>query len=122
MAKILVVEDSDDMRLMMRDLLNTLGHEVVEALDGLDGVTAALRTRPALVILDLMMPTAPGASFLDFKRTTPGLEHLVVIVISAHSEIEDIARGYGADAWMAKPVRIQDLSKLIESLLARRAP
>jgi two-component system cell cycle response regulator DivK len=118
MSKILVVEDSSDMRLIMNDILGSLGHEVVEAVDGLDGVRAALRTHPDLIILDLMMPMVHGGSFLHYKHNTPGLEHIPVLVVSAHSDYEELARSHGADGWLQKPVRISDLNEQITRLLA----
>ncbi|MBX3086412.1 MAG: response regulator transcription factor [Anaerolineae bacterium] len=118
MAKILVVEDSSDMRQMMRDLLGTLGHEVVEAADGLEGVIVALRTHPDLIILDLMMPLIPGGSFLDFKHDTPGIQNIPVLIVSAHSEAHEVARKHGAEGWMTKPVRILELSNRITAMLS----
>jgi DNA-binding response OmpR family regulator len=119
MATVLVVEDSADMRQLMHDLLENLGHTVIEAQDGLEGVKVALTSRPDLIILDLMMPTAAGDSALQFMRGTPGLEKIPVLVVSAHSDVAHIAKQYGADDWMSKPVRIDELSKRIATLLAR---
>lgn len=117
MAKILVVEDSIDTRQLMRDLLENLEHDVLEASNGLDGVKVALTERPALIILDLMMPGAAGDSALQFMRGTPGLEKIPVLVVSAHSEVARIAKQYGANDWLAKPVRIDELKKRVAGLL-----
>ena len=106
------------MRQMMRDLLGTLGHEVVEAADGLEGVLVALRTHPDLIILDLMMPLIPGGSFLDFKHDTPGIQNIPVLIVSAHSEAHEVARKHGAEGWMTKPIRILELSNRITAMLS----
>jgi DNA-binding response OmpR family regulator len=119
MANILVAEDSADARQLMRDLLEGLGHNVDEAKDGLEGVRMALTKRPDLLILDLMMPTASGDSTLKFMRGTPELKDIPILVVSAHPDIARIAKQYGADDWVAKPVSIRELSAKIETMLKR---
>lgn len=121
MANILVVEDSADARLLMRDLLERLEHQVSEADNGLAGVRMALNSRPDLILLDLMMPAASGGSTLRFIRGTPGLADIPVLVISAHPDVAQIARNNGADAWVSKPVSIAELSAKIDSMLKKRA-
>jgi DNA-binding response OmpR family regulator len=120
MATILVVEDSADMRQMMTDLLENMGHDVLEAIDGLDGVKKALTKRPDLIIMDLMMPNAAGDTTLQFMRGTPELQGIPVLVVSAHADVANIARQVGADSWMAKPVSIEELSNRISGMLAPR--
>jgi CheY-like chemotaxis protein len=117
MAKILVVEDSADMRQLMHDLLGALGHVVIEAADGLEGVKVALTARPDLIIMDLMMPAAAGDTALQFMRGTPELADIPVLVVSAHADVARISRQMGADSWMAKPVSMDDLGKRINEML-----
>lgn len=117
MATVLVVEDSADTRQMMHDLLESMGHAVVEASDGLDGVKSALSKRPDLIIMDLMMPNAAGDTALQFMRGTPELQGIPVLVVSAHADVATIARQVGADSWMAKPVSIDELSNRISAML-----
>ena len=117
MAIILVAEDHADARLLMRDILEGMGHDVVEAGDGLEGVKLALTESPDLIILDLMMPTASGDSALRFMRGTPGLETIPILVVSAHPDIARIATENGATGWVAKPVRIDELTHKIDALL-----
>ena len=117
MAIILVAEDHADARLLMRDILEGMGHDVVEAGDGLEGVKLALTSSPDLIILDLMMPTASGDSALRFMRGTPGLESIPILVVSAHPDIARIANENGATGWVAKPVRIDELTHKIDALL-----
>lgn len=117
MATVLVVEDSADTRQMMHDLLESMGHAVVEASDGLDGVKSALSKRPDLIIMDLMMPNAAGDTALQFMRGTPELQGIPVLVVSAHADVANIARQVGADSWMAKPVSIEELSNRISAML-----
>jgi len=118
MATILVAEDHADARLLMKDLLEGMGHNVKEAGDGLEAVKVALSGPLDLIILDLMMPAAAGDSALRFMRGTPGLETIPILVVSAHPDIATIARQNGATAWCAKPVRIDELTRKINELVA----
>jgi DNA-binding response OmpR family regulator len=120
MSTVLVAEDSTDARQLMRDVLEGMGHDVLEAPDGLEGVRLALTDRPDLIILDLMMPTASGDSALKFMRGTPELANIPVLVVSAHPDIARIARQNGANDWIAKPVTIGELTAKITSILSAR--
>lgn len=119
MAKILVVEDIPDTRQMMVDLLDNLGHAVLEARDGVEGVRLALTDRPDLILLDLMMPTASGDSALSFIRGTPDLSDIPIIVVSAHPDVEQIATQLGANSWLAKPIRYDELRRRINEVLSQ---
>ncbi len=119
MAHILVVEDAEDIRLLMVDLLESMGHRVTEVADGLAGVKAAMSEKPDLIMLDLMMPGASGNSALKFLRGTPEIAHIPVLVVSAHSDVRQIAKSLGADAWLSKPVEIKQLRAEIEKLLGK---
>lgn len=121
MSTVLVAEDSTDARQLMRDVLEGMGHDVLEAPDGLEGVRLALTDRPDLIILDLMMPTASGDSALRFMRGTPELANIPVLVVSAHPDIARIAKQNGADDWIAKPVTIGELTAKITSILSTRS-
>lgn len=119
MAHVLIVEDAEDIRLLLTDLLDVMGHTVTEVTDGLSAVRVALSKHPDMVILDLMMPTASGDSALQFIRGTPELVNLPVLVLSAHVDVQAIATRYGADAWLSKPVEIKLLREKINELLAK---
>ncbi len=122
MAHILVVEDAADVRQLLVDLADLMGHSVTEVFDGLAAVRAALTHKPDLIIMDLMMPSAPGDSALQFIRGTPQIAQTPILVLSAHVDVGYIARQYGADAWLAKPVEIEVLRKTITRLLEPRKP
>ncbi len=117
MARVLVIEDAEDVRQLLVDVLASMDHTAIEAADGLIGVQAALSDPPDLIILDLMMPAASGGSALQFIRGMPQIAHLPVLVLSAHSDIRRIAVDNGADAWLSKPVEIKKLREQIEKLL-----
>jgi CheY-like chemotaxis protein len=119
MAKILVVEDIPDMRQMMVDLVENMGHVVLQARDGVEGVRMAITDRPNLILLDLMMPTASGDSALSFMRGTPALSDIPIIVVSAHPDVAQIAAQLGANAWLTKPVVYNDLRRCINQVLSQ---
>lgn len=122
MATILVTEDSADARQLLRDLLEGMGHRVIEAEDGLQGVRVALTDRPDLIIMDLMMPNAAGDTTLTFMRGTPELSNIPILVVSAHADIAAIAKRHGADSWLSKPISVEELRKRITAMLAKAAP
>jgi CheY-like chemotaxis protein len=118
MAKILVAEDHADARQLMRDVIEGMGHSVIEAADGLESVKLAITHMPDLIIMDLMMPAASGDSAVKFMRGTPGFETVPILVVSAHPDIARIATQNGATGWVAKPVSITELCTKLETLLA----
>ncbi len=122
MARVLVVEDAEDIRLLMGDLLEVMGHTVTQAIDGLEAVRSALSDMPDLIILDLMMPTASGDSALRFIRGTPKLAKIPILIVSAHPDVRHIATSLGADAWLAKPVEVGSLRTTINELLKKAQP
>lgn len=116
MPSILIIEDTDDLRGMIRDFVTRLSYEVYEASDGLQGIKMAQSLRPSLILLDLMMPTASGDLTLGFIRSTPQLKNTPVIVISAHPNATNIASDLGANACLLKPFSIRELKDLISQL------
>ena len=117
MAQILIVEDHADMRDIYKTLLVRMGHDVLVARDGSEGLNQ-LRSHPDLVILDLSMPVASGDLVLGFIRSTPELKRIKVIVISALPQAEKLAEQLQADACLNKPVDLADVKKEVERLLA----
>jgi diguanylate cyclase (GGDEF)-like protein len=84
MAKILVVDDNPTNRKLLVTLLQYAGHELVQAVDGRDGLAAARAERPRLVISDILMPTMDGYEFVRQLRTDPELQGTTVIFYTAH--------------------------------------
>jgi CheY-like chemotaxis protein len=103
MATVLIIEDMDDLRIMMRRICEVLGHQVVEARNGDEGITVAQANRPALVIVDLAMPFVSGASVMEFLRSSDALKQTPVIFVSALPNADEVARQYNADVFLRKP-------------------
>jgi DNA-binding response OmpR family regulator len=83
---VLLVEDNVSVRELLRVLLETEGYEIVEAIDGSDGLAQAEQSPPDLMILDLMMPGLDGESVLTKLRTHPKLSRVPVLVVSGKYE------------------------------------
>jgi len=118
---VLVVEDEDAIRRGIADALRTLGYQVVEASDGLAGLTEARRPGLDLVLLDLLMPKMDGFEVLTELRTTH--PSLPVIILTARGSEDDRVRGLriGADDYVVKPFSARELLARVEAVL-RRSP
>src|SRR5450759_3519930 len=85
MAKILVVEDSPDIRALIRLLLETAGHDVITANDGREGVETARRERPDLVLMDLSLPILSGWEATRQIKSEPATAGITVLAVTAHA-------------------------------------
>ncbi|NJL95428.1 MAG: response regulator [Anaerolineae bacterium] len=117
MARILIVEDDDELRLLWEMFLKRAGHEVYQAVDGLEALYQARYYEPDLIVLDLMMPTASGDLVLGFVRSTAELRNTPVLVVSAHHNTASLAEQYEADAYLKKPFSVDDFDRAIKSVL-----
>ena len=81
--KVLVVDDELDMRVFMTTLLETNGYKPIAAENGKEGLEVARKTRPALIIMDMMMPKESGVQMFREVKKDPDLKHIPVIVVSA---------------------------------------
>jgi two-component system cell cycle response regulator DivK len=116
---ILVVEDAEDARYLMRVELESLGYLVIEAEDGKKAVEMALQDRPDIILMDLSLPVMDGFAATEKIRATGGLEGVPIIAVTAHKETDFRAgaKAAGFDAYVTKPIDINWLSELIQGLL-----
>jgi DNA-binding response OmpR family regulator len=117
---VLCADDDEDILSLVSLRLRRAGFEVVTAADGDEAVTIARARRPALAVLDVMMPKRTGYEVLAALRADEALCEMKVILLSARVQEGDVARGMdsGADAYLAKPFKAQELVAAVEKLLA----
>lgn len=112
-ATILVVEDDQSLRELIRLHLSNAGYEVRVAEDGIAAGYMVLRDPPDLIISDVHMPHMDGFTFVAALRADPALPRFPVIFLTSHSEGDDIGKELGAVAYLSKPVRSDKLLELV---------
>ncbi|MBM3908434.1 MAG: type II/IV secretion system protein [Gemmatimonadetes bacterium] len=120
--KVLLVEDEDALRRVMKDLLEREGFTVFEAADGVKALDEIDRAAPDIVVLDLNLPRLDGYGVLSHLRARPATAELPVIVLTAKGDEDSEVRvfEFGASDYLTKPFRPRALSARLHSLLARR--
>ena len=116
---ILLVEDFDDTRLMMKMWLTKHGYRVLEAETGEEGVEMAQKERPDLIIMDVMMPGMNGLDATQLIRQDRALRRTPIVAVSAYGadEYRSIALEAGCNEYVSTPFEPGRLANLIESLL-----
>lgn len=116
---ILIVEDVDDTRYVMRLALERLGYSVIEAEDGAKAVEIALRERPDIILMDLSLPVMDGIAATSSIRGNEEMREVPIIALTAHQEkdLRTEAKASGFNAYVTKPIDINFLDELIKGLL-----
>lgn len=116
---VLIVEDVEDSRYLMRLELEQLGYSVIEAEDGKKAVELALEEHPDIILMDLTLPIMDGLAAATRIRSHDEMRDVPIIAITAHQETDFRAgaKASGFDAYVTKPIDIAWLSELIKGLL-----
>ena len=119
MSYLLFADDNEDMRLMLRDLFRSSGHEVCLAEDGLAALASIREREPDLVILDHSMPGMSGFEVCRNVKRNPFTSRIPVLMLTAQSEVESKIEGFaaGADDYLAKPFDPRELRARVSALL-----
>lgn len=114
---ILIVEDEQAIRQIMRDILELEGYRVFEAVDGAEGIKRLreISPDPCVVLLDLMMPGTNGWQFLDVQRNDPTISQIPVVICSAYAESAKAVRPSG---FVEKPVQLESLLTAVKTFCA----
>ena len=117
--KILVVEDTEDNRQILRDLLGMAGYTLVEAVDGAEGVARAAEHRPDLILIDIQMPVMDGYEATRRIKADPALAAIPVIAVTSYalSGDEQKARDAGCDGYIAKPYSPRQMLAKVREIL-----
>ena len=118
---VLLVEDTEDNRFMMRRLLEMAGYDVIEAMNGEEAVKLAESECPQLILMDLSLPVIDGLAATRLIRKLPHCGSTPIIAVSAHdtSDFQSEAIEAGCNSYVTKPIDFNDLEELIEQLLHR---
>ncbi|MFU8892502.1 MAG: response regulator transcription factor [Luteolibacter sp.] len=121
MHKILIVEDEHDIAELIAFNLKRAGYEVRMAHDGIEGTSIAMRERPSLIILDLMLPGRDGFGVFRELRRDARTASIPVIMLTARAQTEDRIQGLeiGADDYLTKPFSPKELLLRIQAVLKR---
>lgn len=117
--KVLVVEDYEDTRSLMRLELEQRGFRVVEATDGAQGIEFALRESPDIILMDIGLPLIDGIEATRRIRQEDSMRDVLIVALTAHHETEYRAQALaaGCDAYLTKPVDFDWLIDLLGRLL-----
>src|SRR5438094_617510 len=122
LVKVLLVDDEDSLRKVMRDLLERDGYDLAEARDGVQALDQIDRVGPDIIVLDLNLPGLDGYGVLSHLRSRPATASIPVIVLTAKGDEDNEVRVFelGADDFLTKPFRARALSARLEAVLGRR--
>ena len=118
--KILVVDDLEQNRMLLNDVLRYFGYEVVEAANGKEGIKVAREELPDLILMDMNMPVMDGYTALQLLRSDPltrGLKVAAITSFAAGSGNGSVFAA-GADGYIPKPVNIRELPGMVEKIMA----
>jgi len=120
--KVLLVDDEDSLRRVMKDLLEREGYIVSEARDGVQALDQVDRTGPDVIVLDLNLPGLDGYGVLSHLRSRPATADIPVVVLTAKGDEDNEVRVFelGADDFLTKPFRARALSARLDAVLGRR--
>ena len=117
--RVLVIEDTEDNRQIIRDLLTNAGYEIVEANDGAAGVEMAASAKPDLILMDIQLPVLDGYEATRRIKAVPDLKHTPIIAVTSYALSGDEAktRAAGCDGYIAKPFSPRQLLAMVRQYL-----
>ncbi|MFA6574808.1 MAG: response regulator [Nocardioides sp.] len=123
MARLLVVDDDDDIRELLSLALGIAGHDILTASDGPDALDVLSAEPVDLIVLDVSMPQMSGLEVARRVRSAPHEPEPLILMLSAMADPDDIAAGLeaGADSYATKPFNIPSLTRTVETLLQGRS-
>jgi len=118
---ILIVEDNEKNRRLVRDVLQFKGYETIETETGEEGVELARSRQPALVLMDIQLPGMDGITALKLLRQDPATRAIRVMAVTASAMTQDrqtiLAAGF--DGYQSKPINVKGFLEAVQELLAR---
>ena len=121
-TKILIVDDEPNIVQTLQDRLEMNEYEILTACNGQEGLEQAIQGQPDVILLDVIMPVMDGHEMLEALRKQPGCNDISVIMLTARSQTQDIARANacGIEDYIVKPFDLSELLEKIESIVENR--
>jgi two-component system cell cycle response regulator DivK len=118
--KVLIVEDNELNMKLFRDLIETCGHEILEARDGIEALKLARQHRPNLILMDIQLPEVSGLEITRWLKEDDELRAIPVVAVTAFAMKgdEEKIRSGGCEAYIAKPISITDFLETIGRFLS----
>lgn len=118
--RILMVEDTEDNRQIIRDLMAITEYELIEATDGAAGVAAAAAVKPDLILMDIQLPVIDGYEAARRIKANPALRHIPIIAVTSYALSGDEAKALaaGCDGYLAKPFSPRELLAMVRRFLS----
>lgn len=122
--KILAVDDSGSLRQMLAFSLRSGGYQVIDAIDGNDGLAKALSTRFDLILTDQNMPNMDGLTLIKSLRALPEYRSVPILMLTTESsaEMKNLGREAGANGWLVKPFDPKRLLEVVDKLIGPGVP
>ena len=117
--KILIIEDNERNRRLFKLIIDSIGHEIVMAENGEDGIKMAKRERPDLILMDIHLPVMDGLTAFSILRSNEDTKDIPVIAVTSHAMKGDRERflKQGFADYVAKPIDVDGFIKTLESVL-----
>src|SRR5262245_28323674 len=117
--RILVIEDHEENRRLLRDLLYSVGYELIEAVTGEEGLSAAETQRPDLILMDIQLPGIDGYETTRRIKSNPALRNIPIIAVTSYALSGDDVKAFaaGCDAYVTKPFDPVELLEKIQQYL-----
>jgi two-component system, cell cycle response regulator DivK len=119
MAKVLVIEDNPTNMKLAHLLLKTSGHDVLQAVNALDGIDIARKELPAVILMDIQLPGMDGLTATRMLKQESITSHIKIIALTAFAMKgdEEKMRQAGCDGYIAKPIRYKEFLETVDGLL-----
>ena len=120
--RILVADDDEGLRQLMRLILHSVGFEVIEAVNGVDALARAQDSNPSVILLDIMMPGMDGLAVCRNLKSDQRFDHVPVILVTAIDDLQHRAasKELGVDDYIKKPIGPRELVARVRSVMDRR--
>lgn len=117
--RVLIVEDNEQNRILMRTLLKHLNCEILEAKDGKEGIKISKEQKPDLIFMDIQMPELDGLEATKILKNDPETKDIKIIIVTSYAMKRDKEKAFevGVDDYISKPINIEDVMKLTQKYL-----